>query len=250
MKPQMTISTRDLRRLVALGDPGRLCEPGDPLPSSILHDLAELVPCDDVIYQVHDAYREEVTVYQGIQPPGYEDPTTDAWFWRTFWVCDSALPELTGNHNQVITDTDAEMWLTPAALDGRAEYGRMINVRYNAMISLPPQGQLSRRIVLLRRDGRGFSTREKLLLELIRPHLAELVAGAPPIPSAPALTRRERDVLHLVGAGFTNRQIGRRLGIAEGTVRKHLENAYAALQVTNRVAALDRLRAADWRTTQ
>jgi DNA-binding NarL/FixJ family response regulator len=109
----------------------------------------------------------------------------------------------------------------------------------------PAQGQISRRILLLRRDGRCYSAREKLLLELIRPHLAERVTTAPPTPSAPALTRRQRDVLHLVGAGFTNRQVGRRLGIAEGTVRKHLENAYATLQVTNRVAALDRTRAAE-----
>ena len=109
MTSQMTVTTRDLRRPVALGDPARWAEPGDPLPPSILHDLAELVPCDDVIYQVHDAYREEILVYQGIQPPAYEDAATDALFWAHFWACDSAVPELTGNHNQVIIDTDAEM---------------------------------------------------------------------------------------------------------------------------------------------
>jgi DNA-binding CsgD family transcriptional regulator len=243
MAPRMTVTTRDLRRLVAIGDPGRLSEPGDPLPPSILHDLAQLVPCDDVIYQAHDANRQEVVDYQTMQPPEFEDAESNAWFWTHFWVWESGVPELTGNHNPVITDADIS--LTPAALDARAEYGRMIHVRYNAMVNLPPHGQISRRILLLRRDGRGFSAREKLLLELIRPHLAELVTAAPHPPPSPALTRRQRDVLRLIGAGFTNGQVARRLGIAEGTVRKHLENAYATLQVTNRVAALDRTRAAD-----
>jgi DNA-binding NarL/FixJ family response regulator len=42
----------------------------------------------------------------------------------------------------------------------------------------------------------------------------------------------------LLAGGLTNRQIGRELGIAEGTVRKHLEHVYARLGVTNRVAVL------------
>jgi DNA-binding CsgD family transcriptional regulator len=229
--------------LVALGDPGRFSEAGDPLPASILDDLAQLVPCDEVIYQVHDAYRQVVLAYQSTRPSEFEDAASDAWFWSHFWVWESGVPELTGNHNQVITD--AGISLTPADLDARSEYGRMIHVRWNAMVSLPPQGQISRRILLLRRDGRGFSAREKLLLELVRPHLAELVTAAPPTPASPALTRRERDVLHLVGVGFTNRQVARRLGIAEGTVRKHLENAYATLQVSNRIAALARVAPVD-----
>jgi DNA-binding NarL/FixJ family response regulator len=51
------------------------------------------------------------------------------------------------------------------------------------------------------------------------------------------LTTRQRELLRMVGEGRTNRQIGRALGIAEGTVRKHLENAYRRLGVDNRVAA-------------
>ncbi len=38
--------------------------------------------------------------------------------------------------------------------------------------------------------------------------------------------------------GLTNRQIGRELGISEGTVRKHLEHVYARLGVTNRMSAV------------
>lgn len=51
------------------------------------------------------------------------------------------------------------------------------------------------------------------------------------------LTRREWDVLALVATGRTNATIGATLGITERTVRKHLTNAYAKLEVTSRTAA-------------
>jgi DNA-binding NarL/FixJ family response regulator len=44
--------------------------------------------------------------------------------------------------------------------------------------------------------------------------------------------------MHLVAAGHTNAQIARRLGVSEGTVRKHLENIYGRLHVSSRTAAV------------
>lgn len=55
----------------------------------------------------------------------------------------------------------------------------------------------------------------------------------------PMLTARERDVLALVAAGLSNRQIARRLGISESTVKTHLTKAYRALGVTSRSEAAD-----------
>jgi DNA-binding NarL/FixJ family response regulator len=57
---------------------------------------------------------------------------------------------------------------------------------------------------------------------------------------APQLTPRHWDLLRLVAAGHRNTQIARRLGVSEGTVRKHLENIYGRLQVTSRIAAVTR----------
>jgi DNA-binding NarL/FixJ family response regulator len=52
------------------------------------------------------------------------------------------------------------------------------------------------------------------------------------------LTERQVQILRLVRAGLTNRQIARTLGISEGTVRKHLENVHGRLGVHSRVAAV------------
>src|ERR671934_138062 len=56
----------------------------------------------------------------------------------------------------------------------------------------------------------------------------------------PELTTRQWELLRLVAAGLTNRQVGRCLHISEATVRKHLENIYQRLQVTSRTAAVAR----------
>ncbi|GAC1323464.1 MAG: response regulator transcription factor [Mycobacteriales bacterium] len=58
-----------------------------------------------------------------------------------------------------------------------------------------------------------------------------------PAPVPPALSPREHEVLALVAAGLPNKQIGRRLGISEKTVKTHLTNVFAALGVADRTSA-------------
>jgi DNA-binding NarL/FixJ family response regulator len=53
----------------------------------------------------------------------------------------------------------------------------------------------------------------------------------------PELTDRERDVLDLLAQGSPNREIARRLGIADKTVRNHLSAVFVKLQVNDRTAA-------------
>jgi DNA-binding NarL/FixJ family response regulator len=51
------------------------------------------------------------------------------------------------------------------------------------------------------------------------------------------LTPREEEVLRLVGQGLANKQIARRLGIGERTVKAHLTSVFQRLGVTDRVQA-------------
>ena len=50
------------------------------------------------------------------------------------------------------------------------------------------------------------------------------------------LTRRELDIVRLVGGGLPNRVIARQLGLAEGTVKVHLHNIYQKLGIPNRAS--------------
>jgi DNA-binding NarL/FixJ family response regulator len=51
------------------------------------------------------------------------------------------------------------------------------------------------------------------------------------------LTTRELDVLKLVIAGHSNKQIARQLGISEKTVKGHLTNLYQRIRVSDRTQA-------------
>ena len=52
------------------------------------------------------------------------------------------------------------------------------------------------------------------------------------------LTKREMEILHLVAAGATNRQVADQIYISEKTVGRHLANIYAKLGVSSRTAAV------------
>jgi DNA-binding CsgD family transcriptional regulator len=56
-----------------------------------------------------------------------------------------------------------------------------------------------------------------------------------------SLTPREHEVVVLVSEGMTNAEIARQLWISTGTVRRHLENVFAKLDVHTRTAAVARL---------
>jgi DNA-binding NarL/FixJ family response regulator len=51
------------------------------------------------------------------------------------------------------------------------------------------------------------------------------------------LTDREEEVLRLVGLGMANKQIARRLGIREGTVKAHLTSVFQRIGVRDRTSA-------------
>ena len=58
-----------------------------------------------------------------------------------------------------------------------------------------------------------------------------------PASSAESLTPREREVITLVAEGRTNREIGKRLGVAERTARTHVSNILAKLGLASRTQA-------------
>jgi two-component system nitrate/nitrite response regulator NarL len=58
------------------------------------------------------------------------------------------------------------------------------------------------------------------------------------------ISPRERQILVLVAAAFSNRQIASRLSITEATVKRHLRNAFEKLGAVSRIDAVNRAAAA------
>ena len=79
----------------------------------------------------------------------------------------------------------------------------------------------------------------------IHPRAARQLLGArSAAPTGVDLTPREREVLSLVRGGLANKQIARRLGISERTVKAHLTSTFA------RIGVQDRTQAAVWAERQ
>jgi DNA-binding NarL/FixJ family response regulator len=74
----------------------------------------------------------------------------------------------------------------------------------------------------------------------IHPRAARQLLAARTGPRGDGLTGREREVLALVRAGLANKQIARRLGISERTVKAHLTSTF------QRIGVADRTQAALW----
>jgi NarL family two-component system response regulator LiaR len=67
--------------------------------------------------------------------------------------------------------------------------------------------------------------------------LQELAHSAEHAPAATPLTKREIEVLQLVAAGHSDRQISAHLGISEATVRTHISNILSKLKLASRTQA-------------
>jgi RNA polymerase sigma factor (sigma-70 family) len=90
--------------------------------------------------------------------------------------------------------------------------------------------------------ARVMETVERVLVEkgktsreLIEDRDAE-VAGIPSLIEP--LTKREKEILILIGKGLSNKEIAEKYNLREGTVKNHIFNIYGKLQVKNRVQAI------------
>jgi DNA-binding NarL/FixJ family response regulator len=57
-----------------------------------------------------------------------------------------------------------------------------------------------------------------------------------------ALTKRELEVLALMAEGLSHKDAAEKLFLSPKTVRTHLQNIYAKLQVKNKIEAINKVR--------
>lgn len=182
-------SDRDLRALAAIVSRDREDLPaGVGLPPSLLADLQDQIPCDDIWLDRYDSERQALWFLQHIRVPGDDgkasadqDPAAVEHWWACHW--DSrpcSYPERTGDLRSVVTIADfysVRQWHSTAMYnDFTRPYG---GLEHQLTLCLPNPaagpgagpGWRTVRLILFRGPGPDFSERDRALLVLLRPHL-------------------------------------------------------------------------------
>ena len=100
---------------------------------------------------------------------------------------------------------------------------------------VPPDAPPEELAAAVAAAGQGLIVLPKTLTERLLQEPAPTVGEL-----SETLTAREREVLDLLGRGFSNKLIARELHISEHTVKFHISSLYAKLGVNNRAEAVSR----------
>ena len=218
---------------------GALDTGSDPLPRSVLLDLARLIPSDACVgYQEADIQNRfrvvEVLEVIGTPPSAAEERAFQTLGWQNPMHCRLHVEE-----EGVLRLSDLLMRRQRRRLEYHELVWRPHGIDDALRLWLPsPPGRA--RSVYLERSGKNYTERERTLFALLRPHFARMRVNADSrrrVDRIGGLTPREAEVLGWVGRGKTNEEIAKLLFISPQTVRKHLENIFEKLGVRNRTAA-------------
>src|SRR5262245_49999608 len=243
------MTDNDVRALLAVFE---RCEPAatdDIFYADVLVGLRELIPCADISFQLMDVAEQRLRVLyvtdEGVEREETVGQTDEflQLFWQEFWEEDGcAGPLATGDYSTLLHQ--AETWSKRAYANTPlgSQFAAM-GLQDEVLVPMTPLGGTDRRLLLFR-DGTSplFSEREKAMLALARPHVAELHTRRDrELRGEPNLTPRQWEVLRRVATGASNTQIARELGLSDATVRKHLENVFLRLDVQSRTEAVARV---------
>jgi DNA-binding CsgD family transcriptional regulator len=236
-----SVRDRDLRGLLGVIDAARSTNVAAGLPPAVLDRVRTLVACDLVSFVEFDSAQQIHFVAQGSADDREEDdPGDETAFWANYWNCLAcSYPDRSGDDRSVTMLSD---FYTPRQWHDTgmyADYFAAFGIEHEVMLCISAPAGRSRRLILFRGRGADFDERDRLLLSLLRPHLNELYQelerGRRPVP---LLTARQWELLRLVASGRTNAEIALDLVVTKDTVRKHLENIFARLDVTTRTGAV------------
>ena len=106
-------------------------------------------------------------------------------------------------------------------------------VEAGAVAYVTCEASLRELIAAVTRLARGEALCSPRMAGILLRRLASLAASCEPAAGA-ALTRRELEVIELVGEGLSNKEIARRLSIELSTVKNHVHNILEKLGVNGR----------------
>jgi len=223
---------------------------GDGLEDPCVADcLTRLFPADQITLNELD-WRHHRARLIGLAPAcnaqGEEVYGDDehAEFWEYFWPTISCsyterIPRL--RHQVTITEDfySARQWHSAGLY---TDYLGPDGIDTSLIIPLPGPPGIARRLVFSRGPGPSFTSQHRSAAALLQPHISDALRLHARRAATRSLTTRQQQLLQLVAAGHHNRAIARQLGLSPGTVRKHLENIFARLDVASRTEAIAKTR--------
>jgi DNA-binding CsgD family transcriptional regulator len=232
-----TVTSADLRKLLGVTEAARSAAATEGFPLAVLDRARDLVSCDSISFTEFDAVHRREYLDQTLPE---EDLAPAPAFWRHYWECaPCCYPDRSGDLVSVTTISDFYTQRQFHSTGMYADYLGPAGVEAEAMVCLAAPAGRARRLIFFRGPGPDFDGRDRLLLSVLRPHLnecyQELERRRRPVPG---LTARQWELLRLLAAGRSNAEIARELIVSAGTVRKHLENIFTRLGVSNRTAAI------------
>lgn len=214
---------------------------GAHLPQALLDGLNELVPGVAVCFGELDRVRRREISFQSSEPVPPDETDEDA-FWRVYPGLLPCRYLYDGNvtRSDVVLLSDFIPYLTLLNTALYSEYLRPNAERYQMYVPLPTTAGRTRVLVFYRWD-RDFSETDRDLLTLLQPHLNSAYHHHQRRRNGtPILTQRQWQVLQCLADGRSTDQVAAAMCVSQSTVRKHLENIYERLGVTNRAAAVGR----------
>ena len=231
------LSGSDYRGVLEVLAEAGAAEGPTPVSTPVLEAIRRLVPCDVVAYHEDGSLGKPAIVFAG-EPRGPMTPEIRAAA-RRYRHQDPIVPAYGA---RTLSD-----FLTRREYHRRELYqlaDRPLGIEYMMRLWLEPGVSGAR--LEFDRATREFGERDRAVLDVLLPHLVQLRRRAQSRRRASGLdgtgrsrlTPREREILFRVAEGRTNAEVSWALHISPGTVRKHLENAYAKLGVHTRTAAV------------
>lgn len=238
-----TLSDKDVHRILELVEDAYADPSDQALPTIALERAFDLVACDLTSFFDFDPYLSvmyEYFVHPFDTPDGEED---DDAFWRHYWDTPSCYwPSRSGDVRAITTISDFYSQREFHQTGMYNDYLAHSEIEHAMMMCLGGPGGRTRRILFWRTGGQDFNDRDRMVLALLRAPLSEVYrhrSGA--AVAERLLTPRQRELLQLVSEGHTNAEMAKHLFVSVSTIRKHLENIYERLEVTNRTAAVARV---------
>jgi DNA-binding CsgD family transcriptional regulator len=244
------LTAEELHRAAFLAHDTAADPRGDHVPQALLEALVALVPCFDVSYAECDQSDGGRNVgFQDVNDPAETNPSApyddaDDEMLRIITTERSRrhLYDAPGRAAmEVVRTFDFYSEREWRSSDVYCETYRPFGEWTHALVPLPRRGSRTRNLIFMRsRDQGTFSDRDRDLLMLLQPQLTALADARQHERNRARLTARQREVLHHVAAGLSTEEIARELCVSSTTVRKHLENIFLRLGVSNRAAAVAR----------